>query len=63
MLNCIVARFAEVTINPIEYLLDSRGKLKTFSNPSKAKTYLKKHGYTNKDIEDYIIFEEYDNGK
>jgi len=46
-----------ITLNPLEYILDDRGRVKQFINKDSATEYLKEHGVANEVIE-HLVFEE-----
>lgn len=50
-----------ISINGNEYVCDEKGRAIVFEDENDAKAFLKKHGYTDKDIEDCgIVFESVD---
>jgi len=40
----------DITINPLEYLLDDDGDVREFKNEESAKIFLKDNGFTDDDI-------------
>ena len=54
---CIGRPINGITINPLEFVLDDDGEVKTFENEDVARDFLKRNGFTDEDI-DYLTFQE-----
>ena len=54
-----IAKHVEgISLNPLEYLLDDKGKIRLFRTEQTAKNFLKRKGLTEEDME-FMYFEEY----
>lgn len=56
-MGIIVGRhIEEITLNPLEYILDDNNEIMIFNSIKNAKEFLKKHGFTDEEIS-YFTFE------
>lgn len=53
---CVGKHIGDITLNPLEYLLDDDGELMTFESEDAAKEFLRKNGFSDEDFR-YMEFE------
>lgn len=53
---CVGKHINDITLNPLEYLLDGDGELMTFASEDVAKNFLRGNGFSDEDFR-YMEFE------
>ena len=48
----------DITLNPLEYLLDEKGNLLLFPSEENAKAHLRQHGVAETELDEFVFKEE-----